>query len=191
LDVCAAPGGKSTHLAQLMNDQGLVVASDVNQRKVRKVEQTVRRLGLSCIQPEVGDGLAPDYQQGQQFDRILLDAPCSGLGVIRRNPEAKWRLQPADFDRCADRQRRLLQQVAPLLRPGGILVYATCSTALQEDETVIEDFLSRHPEFVVENGAQVLPDWTELFTPAGHLRTWPHRQGCDGFFAARLKRIVA
>ncbi len=190
LDVCAAPGGKATHLAQLMRDQGVLVASDRNQRKVRKVEQSALRLGLSCLQPQVGDGLAADYQQGRQFDRVLLDAPCSGLGVIRRHPEAKWRLQPSDFERFSERQRRLLQQVAPLLGPGGVLVYATCSTAVAEDEAVIEDFLSCHPEFVVENGAQVCPAWAELFTPAGCLRTWPHRQGCDGFFAARFKRIA-
>jgi 16S rRNA (cytosine967-C5)-methyltransferase len=190
LDVCAAPGGKATHLAQLMDDQGRLVATDLNQRKVRKIEQTAARLGISSLQVEVADALQPGYQLGRQFDRILLDAPCSGLGVIRRNPEAKWRLQPADFERFAQRQRQLLQQVAPLVRPGGLLVYATCSTSPQEDEAVVEDFLSRHPQFVVENGAQLLPAWSELFTPAGHLRTWPHRQGCDGFFSARLKRIA-
>ncbi|MDY0383749.1 16S rRNA (cytosine(967)-C(5))-methyltransferase RsmB [Trichlorobacter sp.] len=191
LDVCAAPGGKATHLAQLMHDQGRLVATDLNQRKVRKIEQNAARLGIACLQVEVADALQPAYQQGRQFDRILLDAPCSGLGVIRRNPEAKWRLQPADFERFAQRQRQLLQQVAPLVRPGGLLVYATCSTSPQEDEAVVEEFLSRHRQFVVENGAQVLPAWGELFTPAGHLRTWPHRQGCDGFFSARLKRITA
>lgn len=191
LDVCAAPGGKATHLAQLMRDQGTLVASDLNQRKVRKIEQSVERLGLACLQPQVADALSPDYQQGRQFDRILLDAPCSGLGVIRRNPEAKWRLQPSDLARFAGRQRQMLGQVAPLLRAGGILVYATCSTAVQEDEAVLEDFLSSYPEFVVENGAQVFPAWAELFTPDGCLRTWPHRQGCDGFFSVRLKRIAA
>ncbi len=190
LDVCAAPGGKATHLAQLMQDQGRLVATDLNQRKVRKIEQNAVRLGIGCLQVEVADALQAGYQQGRQFDRILLDAPCSGLGVIRRNPEAKWRLQPADFIRFAERQRQLLQQVAPLVRPGGQLVYATCSTSLQEDEAVVEDFLSRHPQFVVENGAQLLPAWRELFTADGHLRTWPHRQGCDGFFSARLKRIA-
>lgn len=190
LDVCAAPGGKATHVAQLMRDQGTVVATDLNQRKVRKIEQSARRLGFNCLQPQVADGLAADYQQGLQFDRILLDAPCSGLGVIRRNPEAKWRLQPSDFARFAERQQRLLHQVATLLRPGGVLVYATCSTAQQEDEAVLEDFLSCHPEFVVENGAQVCPTWAGLFSTAGCLRTWPHRQGCDGFFSVRLKRIA-
>ena len=190
LDVCAAPGGKATHLAQLMQDQGVLVASDLSQRKVHRIEQNAGRLGIDCLHLQVTDALQPEYQQGRQFDRVLLDAPCSGLGVIRRNPEAKWRLQPDSFARFADRQSLLLRQVAPLLRPGGVLVYATCSTAVAEDEAVIEDFLSCHPEFVVENGAQVCPAWAELFTPAGCLRTWPHRQGCDGFFAARFKRIA-
>ena len=190
LDVCAAPGGKATHLAQLMLDQGLVLATDLNQRKIRKIEQNARRLGITCLQPLIGDALAVDYLQGQQFDRILLDAPCSGLGVIRRNPEAKWRLQLSDFTRFAERQQRLLRQVAPLVRPGGVLVYATCSTAVQEDEAVLAEFLSCYPEFVVENGAQALSAWDELCTPDGYLRTWPHRHGCDGFFSARLKRMT-
>lgn len=191
LDVCAAPGGKATHLAQLMEDRGRLVASDLNQRKIQRIEQNAGRLGISCLQALVADARKPGYLQGQRFDRILLDAPCSGLGVIRRNPETKWRLQPADFERFSRRQKAMLQQVAPLLRPGGVLVYATCSTAVAEDEAVIEDFLSCHPEFVVENGAQILPAWAELVTPAGCLRTWPHRQGCDGFFSVRLKRIAA
>lgn len=191
LDVCAAPGGKATHLVQLMGNQGRLVATDLNQRKVRKIEQNAARLGIDCLQPQVADALLPDYQQGRQFHRILLDAPCSGLGVIRRNPEAKWRLKPSDFERFAQRQRQLLQQMVPLLRTGGLLVYATCSTTLQENEAVVEDFLSRHPQFMIENDVQVLPAWRDLYTPAGYLRTWPHRQGCDGFFSVRLKRIAA
>lgn len=191
LDVCAAPGGKATHLAQLMEDRGRIVASDLNRRKIQRIEDNAGRLGISCLQTMVADARMPDYQQGHCFDRILLDAPCSGLGVIRRNPEIKWRLKPANFDRFSQRQRLLLQRVAPLLRPGGVLVYATCSTAACEDEAVIEDFLSCHPEFVVEKGAEILPASADLFTPDGYLRTWPHRQGCDGFFSVRLKRVAA
>lgn len=188
LDACAAPGGKTTHLAQLMRDRGLLIATDLNERKIRKIRESSERLGLTMVQAQVADGLQDGYQQGRQFDRILLDAPCSGLGVIRRNPEAKWRLQPADLVRCAERQRALLERVAMLLKPGGVLVYATCSTAPEEDEQVVEDFLSRHPSFVLEHGARLLPNWAELFSPAGYLRLWPHRHRTDGFFAARLQR---
>lgn len=189
LDMCAAPGGKSTHLAQLMTDQGQVVATDLNARRIRRIRESADRLGIACILPVTGDALAPGYLQDRQFDRVLLDAPCSGLGVIRRNPEAKWRLTPAELTRCAARQRLLIDAAAALIKPGGVLVYATCSTAVEEDEAVIADFISRHPQFVVENGAQLFPDWADLFDSAGNLRVWPHRHGTDGFFAVRLKRI--
>jgi 16S rRNA (cytosine967-C5)-methyltransferase len=189
LDMCAAPGGKATHLAQLMADQGQVVATDLNARRIRRIRESAERLGLNCIQPIADDALATGYQQGMLFDRILLDAPCSGLGVIRRNPEAKWRLTPAELTRCAVRQRLLVEAAAALIKPGGRLVYATCSTAREEDEAIIADFISCHSEFVVENGAQLFPDWADLFDGSGYLRVWPHRHGTDGFFAARLKRI--
>ena len=189
LDACAAPGGKATHLAQLMSDRGEVAATDLNQRKVRKIRESAERLGLSILKPQAVDVMTPAYQQGREFDRILLDAPCSGLGVIRRNPDAKWRLKPEQFARFAERQRNLLFKVAPLLRKGGILLYATCSTAAEENELLIEDFLSRNPEFVLENMSQLFPHWSMLFSAAGNLRLWPHIHKTDGFFAARLRRI--
>ncbi len=188
LDMCAAPGGKTTHLAQLMQDQGTLIATDLNQRRIRRIQESASRLGLQSIRAESGDALQQQYLAGQLFDRVLLDAPCSGLGVIRRNPEAKWRLHPAELVRCAQRQQQLLEVAASHLRTGGILVYATCSTAPQEDEAVVEDFLSRHHEFMIENGAQLFPAWTSLFSSSGYLRLWPHSHGTDGFFAARLIR---
>lgn len=190
LDMCAAPGGKATHLAQLMNDRGCITATDLNARRIRRICESAQRLGLTSIQAVAADALTSDYLEGLQFDRILLDAPCSGLGVIRRNPEAKWRLTPAEISRCAARQHLLIDAAAARLKPAGVLVYATCSTAMEEDETVIKDFLSRHPEFVVENGAQFFPAWTDLFDCSGYLRAWPHRHGTDGFFAARLRRVM-
>jgi 16S rRNA (cytosine967-C5)-methyltransferase len=189
LDMCAAPGGKATHLAQLMNDQGTIIATDLNQRRIRRIRESAERLGLQSIQPLASDALSSDYLHEMLFDRVLLDAPCSGLGVIRRNPEAKWRLTPAELTRCAERQRLLLASAAKRLKSDGILVYATCSTAVEEDEAVVKDFLSCHSEFVVENGARLFPSWSGLFTPAGYFRCWPHQQKTDGFFAARLKRI--
>lgn len=190
LDMCAAPGGKTTHLAQLMGDQGKVTATDLNERRIRRIRESVARLEIQSVQALTGDVLAPGYLHNRLFDRILLDAPCSGLGVIRRNPEAKWRLTPSEISRCAARQRLLLETAATRLKPDGILVYATCSTDAEEDEQVVDDFISRHPEFVIENGAQLFPDWEELFNSSGYLRTWPHRHGTDGFFAARLRRVI-
>lgn len=189
LDICAAPGGKATHIAQLMQNRGRLVATDLKERKVRKIREGAERLGVSCIEADTGDGLSESYQQGVSFDRILLDAPCSGLGVIRRNPEAKWRLSTADFARFSERQSGLLQAASKLLKPGGILVYSTCSTASEEDEQVVEDFLSRNRQFVLENITETFPAWRGLFSSQGYLRAWPHLHDTDGFFAARIKRI--
>lgn len=188
LDICAAPGGKATHLAQLMRDTGQVHATDLNRRRIKRISATTDRLGIKIVQPCIADALHPDYLAGELFDRVLLDAPCSGLGVIRRHPEAKWRLHPNELERCAARQRLLLSVAAGLLKPGGILVYATCSTAVAEDEAVVTDFLSQHPEFMIDTTTQQNLLHPELINEYGYLRLWPHRHGSDGFFAARLAR---
>lgn len=190
LDICAAPGGKTTHLAQLMNDTGQIVATDLDKRRIRRIEENIARLGSGSINVMVADALSPDYQAGQMFDRILLDAPCSGLGVIRRNPEAKWRLNLEEIERCARRQRQLLDVAAAHLKPGGHLLYATCSTSVLENETVIEDFLSTHPEFMLDTSSKLLKDHPELAASGGYMRCWPHRHNMDGFFAATVKRII-
>jgi len=190
LDACAAPGGKTLHLAQLMENRGSILATDLTERKLLLVRESAERLGITIVKTAVADASSPDYLKGMQFDRILLDAPCSGLGVIRRNPEAKWRLQQSDFDRFAARQRRLLARVSTLLAAGGSMVYATCSTSPQEDEAVLMDFLSHNQQFVVEKGLPA-PEWiSALQTTEGILRLWPHRHNTDGFFAARITRLA-
>ena len=188
LDVCAAPGGKTTHIAQLLEGNGILYATDISSRKVQKITDSARRLRLDRIQTEVMDALSPEYMKGRGFDRIRLDVPCSGLGVIRRNPDARWRLKHDDFPFFADRQRRLLDNIAPLLKPGGILLYSTCSTAKEENELIINDFLSCNRGFVLENMSVLFPGWDGLFSPEGNLRLWPHIHNTDGFFAARIKK---
>lgn len=189
LDVCAAPGGKATYLAQLMENRGEVLASDISAKKLRLVTDAAARLGIGIIRTVSGDatksGLGAD---GPPFDRILLDAPCSGLGVIRRNPEGKWWKTPEDVARLAATQRNILDAVAPRLRSGGILLYSTCSTMEAENEAIIDDFLSRHRDFVLEDLNALFPAFSGLFTGWGYFRSWPHRHGMDGFFAARLKK---
>nr|WP_327049808.1 16S rRNA (cytosine(967)-C(5))-methyltransferase RsmB [Geotalea daltonii] len=189
LDACAAPGGKSTQLAQLMGDRGEILACDVIGRKLKLVDENAARLGISSIRTVLLDTARPlKSLERSPLDRILLDAPCSGLGVIRRNPEGKWWKSAADVIDLAKGQRALLENLAGHLRSGGSLLYATCSTAVEENEAVIEAFLSRHDEFVIEDLRLLFPDLAELFTPAGFFRAWPHRHGMDGFFAARLKK---
>jgi 16S rRNA (cytosine967-C5)-methyltransferase len=188
LDTCAAPGGKATHLAQLMDNRGELLAMDVSGSKLPLIQEAAQRLGITIIRTRMADLLQSGAFPADAFDRVLLDAPCSGLGVIRRNPEAKWRLTPEDITRLAATQKVMLKNAIRMLRPGGVLLYSTCSTTLEENEAVVGDFLSRHPHCVLENLNQQFPDLRELFTEEGMFRAWPHRHGMDGFFSARIRK---
>lgn len=188
-DACAAPGGKSSHIAQQMDDRGELIATDISRSKLSIVRDNLHRLGISSVMTAVADLHQPDTFPEGCFDRILLDAPCSGLGVIRRNPEAKWRLSPGDITRLAAVQKTLLKNTAVRLKPGGTLLYSTCSTSESENELVVEDFLLHHPEFVLENLNELFTGWSDLIAFYGMFRSWPHRHGMDGFFAARIKRV--
>jgi 16S rRNA (cytosine967-C5)-methyltransferase len=189
LDLCAAPGGKTTHLAQLMDDRGEILACDASPRKLELVLETAGRLGIGIITTRPVNAAKPlPADAFGQFQRVLLDAPCSGLGVLRRNPEGKWWKTPANVAELAATQRAILRNAAGCLAAGGTLLYATCSTTREENEAVIDDFLSRSPGFVLEDLRGVYPEWTPLFTDRGCFRSWPQRHGMDGFFAARLRR---
>lgn len=190
LDACAGLGGKTTHLAQLMNDQGTIMAMDNVPAKLIRLENEARRLGVSIIRtrrsdldrPFPSDALPP-------FDRILLDAPCSGLGVLRRNPDAKWSSRKADIARMAGQQARFLDHLAPLVKKNGVLVFAVCSMEPEENEGVIKTFLKNHANFAITD-AQSIENKTVLpfLGEDGYLRTAPHIHHMDGFFAARLQR---
>jgi 16S rRNA (cytosine967-C5)-methyltransferase len=171
-----------------MDDRGELIATDISRSKLTLVQDNLRRLGIRSVTTSVADLHQPETFPKGNFDRILLDAPCSGLGVIRRNPEAKWRLFSGDITRLAAVQKTLLNNAAVILKPGGILLYSTCSTSEAENEEVIEEFLSQHPDFVLENLNDLFPEWSQLFEFYGMFRVWPHRHGMDGFFAARIRR---
>jgi 16S rRNA (cytosine967-C5)-methyltransferase len=189
LDLCAAPGGKATHLAQLMENRGSILACDRDDRKLRLVREAAARLGISLIETRKLDASRPLAElRGRRFDRILLDAPCTGLGVLRRNPEAKWRLTPADPARMALLQGSILRNAADCLADGGVLLYSTCSTSVEENEQLIDDFVSERNDFVVENLQRVFPELSCLFTEHGFFRGWPHRHGMDAFTAVRLRK---
>lgn len=190
LDVCAAPGGKATHLAQLMKNIGTVTACDGNPGKLGLISETAERLGISIIGVKALDASAPPVALEERlFDRILIDAPCSGLGVIRRNPEGKWRKTRIDLLRLASLQKSILLNIAERLKPGGVLLYSTCSTFPEENEEIMNDFLTAKTCFVVEDLRELFPTLSPLFTDRGFFRSWPHRHGMDGFFAARLRRL--
>ena len=189
LDLCAAPGGKSTHLAQLMENRGTLLACDLDARKLRRIEDTAMRLGTTIIQTKCLDASRPITSlNGRKFSRILVDAPCTGLGVIRRNPEAKWRLTFSDASRMATLQSSILRNAADHLEVGGVLLYSTCSTTSEENEGVIDLFLSERQDYMIEDLRSVFPKYAMLCSDRGFFRGWPHRGGMDGFCAARLKR---
>lgn len=191
LDACAAPGGKTTHLAALTQNQAEIVALDKSPQRIELVRQGAQRLGCTQIATHAWDMTqTPDFLELESFDRILLDAPCSGIGVIRRNPEGRWNKTPADLRQLAQLQHNLLRTVAPLLHPGGLLLYSVCSFSHLETDTQIEQFLEQHPDFTLDVLSDFVPSpWQSLITDAGTLRTYPHRHdGMDAFFAARLRK---
>jgi 16S rRNA (cytosine967-C5)-methyltransferase len=183
-DVCAAPGTKTTHLAQLMDNRGRVLALDPQPGRLSRVPEAAARLGVTIVEAVDGgvETLAPRW--AGQCDGVLVDAPCSNLGVLRRNPEVKWRRQPADVAAAAARQRSILTAAATLVRPGGRLVHATCSLEPEENEAVIHDFLAGDPTFALDP-----PSTFPIAAGAdGFVRCLPHQHGTDGFTVVRLRR---
>lgn len=189
LDLCASPGGKTTAMAASMRDEGLIVASDVRVRRLNLLQQSVRASGARSVRvlQVPGAGALPFEPV---FDRVLVDAPCSGLGTLRRDPDIRWRRTPADLPRLAAQQLELLDRAAAVVRSGGRLVYATCSSEPEENEEVVDAFLAGHPDFaLVDLRHEPLPDPVRpLLDERGMFRTLPFRDRLEAFFAAALKR---
>ncbi|MBN2331894.1 MAG: 16S rRNA (cytosine(967)-C(5))-methyltransferase RsmB [Deltaproteobacteria bacterium] len=189
LDACAAPGGKTGHLAELSNDQATIVAADSSRQRLELLEKTRSRLQLHSIQPLLTDltkplpGYAPC-----SFDAILVDAPCSGLGVMRRRADLRWRKQPRELEQLATIQLQILTNCSTYLKKGGRLVYATCTSNIRENQGVVRAFLAANPYFSPLPRQQSGPDWlAPMLSPSGCLETFFHEEGnMDGFFAAVL-----
>ncbi|MCJ8500574.1 16S rRNA (cytosine(967)-C(5))-methyltransferase RsmB [Desulfatitalea alkaliphila] len=192
-DACAGLGTKTAHLAQLMDHRGTLLAADRQGTKLDRLENEMTRLGITMVRRQVMDLEIPNAADGlPSFDRILVDAPCSGLGVLRKNPDGKWHTRPADLARCRQRQLTLLNSVAVHVRNGGRLVYAVCSMEPEENEGVVEQFLQNRSDFAIYR-----PEMNEVASPEtfltseGYLKTMPHRHGMDGFFAVCLVRSAS
>lgn len=190
MDACAGMGGKTGHIAQQMKNSGKILALDISPDKLDKIHPEMSRLGISIVETRVHDlGRSLDTDRLGKYDRVLLDAPCSGLGVLRRNPDIKWRASPDRLERCQLRQIGFLDHVSQFVKPSGVLVYAVCSMEPEENETVVAAFLSNHSGFSVEKSPVGLPPQIRsLVNSEGHLRTFPHLHGTDGFFAVRFRR---
>ena len=184
LDLCAAPGGKTTQIADLAGGLCFIVASEISARRLKTVTSAVEAQGLNGIRCVVLDAYQPlPFSEGL-FDRVLVDAPCSGTGTLRRNPEIRYRISAADIPKLATRQKQFLLNAASVVKPGGRLVYSTCSVETEENEEVIETFLSTNEQF---RQISVSVD-SSLLTRSGAARTWPQHQGVDGFFIAAFER---
>jgi 16S rRNA (cytosine967-C5)-methyltransferase len=186
LDLCAAPGGKTTHLAALMGARGEVVAVERHAGRARALERTAARMGAERVSVEIGDATAP-RRAGERFARVLLDAPCSGLGTLQSRPDLRWRASPDAVQSLAAQQARLLSAAAAACAPGATLVYSTCTISPAENEHQIAAFLDAHPEFAPIDLQLRHPAWAHPHA-ADQLLALGHRQGSDGFFIAAMAR---
>lgn len=189
LDACAAPGGKAGHIAEIMADTGEVVALDIKPKGVKKIEENIERLGLKSVKIKVSDAAKPLAFEEGEFDRILLDAPCSGTGVLRRHPEGKWQKIEKGISELTGRQRTLIKNLSKYLKPGGVMVYSVCSVLKEEGEGVVDAFLASHNDFILEPALLKAEDARErLVCNRGFFKVYSHTYGMDGFFAAKLKK---
>jgi 16S rRNA (cytosine967-C5)-methyltransferase len=184
LDVCAAPGGKTSLLSELVGDTGSVYACEIKWGRMQRVLETMYRMDLINVYPLVCDGNCPPFTT--TFDKIVLDAPCSATGVFHRHPEARYLRTKDDIDKLATIQRDLLESSASLIKKNGILVYATCSLEAEENEEQIDLFLKNHPEFTIDHLPDSIPD--RYMDDRGFLRITPYEHGLDGMFGARLRK---
>ena len=191
LDVCAAPGGKTTHIGQVMKNKGHIDAWDIHEHKIGLIGENARRLGVEIIEASQRDALRPLEEAKGMYDRVLVDAPCSGTGIIRRKPDIKWKRKKEDFSSLVEIQKKILYNSSMYVKPGGVLVYSTCSLDERENEQIIAGFLSENGNFARESLKGRLPGTLneKEGTEEGILRLYPHIDGTDGFFIARMRRI--
>ncbi|NLI57905.1 MAG: 16S rRNA (cytosine(967)-C(5))-methyltransferase RsmB [Clostridium sp.] len=193
LDVCSAPGGKTTHLAQLMDNKGTIVARDIHEHKIQLISQAAKRLGIDIIKTEIFDATLFDEKLEEKADKVLVDAPCTGLGIIRRKPDIKWTRKKEDKNEIVKLQKKILSTSSKYVRKGGIIVYSTCTIEPEENQYVIEEFLDNNKDFYLEDAWGNLPetikDLPKVFNEKKeYIQLYPNKHGVDGFFIAKLKK---
>ena len=185
IDCCSAPGGKTTHMAALMQDKGRIVAGDVYEHKLERIKENTERLGIHIIETQLIDARKVGEAYPEQADRVLVDAPCSGLGVLRRKPDARWNKTAAEIDALPALQLEILMSAAKAVKKGGVLVYSTCTIEAAENQDVVMAFLAKQPDFVLEDTGAFLPGEKR---PEKMVQLYPQQDGTDGFFIARMRR---
>lgn len=190
IDMAAAPGGKTTHIAELMGDQGTIIAIDVYEHRLEKVRENCRRLGIASVTTMAGDARSVASRFAGRADRVLLDAPCSGLGTLARRPDARWRKDERSIAELVTIQSQLLDAAVSCLSPQGILVYSTCTTEPEENEGMVTSFLERHKDMELDDITPYLPSGLRGYAGpgSGWIQLLPHVHGVDGFFIARLRK---
>lgn len=192
IDACSAPGGKTTHLAQIMGNTGKIIAADIYQHKMGLVKENARRLGITNIELVQVDARNLSQKYANQAHKVLVDAPCSGLGVLRRKPDSRWRKDPQQIIELQVLQQEILQQAAKCVASGGVLVYSTCSIAPEENINNVKRFLELNQEFALSDLTDLLPgallDFKDLHPEQGFIQLLPHVHGMDGFFIARFEK---
>jgi len=181
IDMCAAPGGKTTFIAELMKNSGKIIAIDKYESKLNLIRTSCERLGIGNVETLVADSSDVVIPPA---DKIIVDVPCSGLGTLRKKPDIKWKREPEDIQHLVRRQTTLLENAAGLVKPGGVLVYSTCTVEPEENSGVIHTFLEKHPEFKIDDAQKFVN--SSVVTSEGFIETFPHRHHVDGSFAARL-----
>ncbi len=189
IDVCSAPGGKTTYLAELMKDRGKIIACDLYAHKLKLVQNVAKRLGITIIETKLQDAANRVEEWKEQADCVLVDAPCSGLGIIRRKPEIKWTKSLEDCQALAAMQYQILQTAAYYIKPGGVLVYSTCTLTNEENNDIFYRFLREHPQFQAEPFPQEVPQQWSDGAKQGNIQILPGELDCDGFYIAKMKRI--
>lgn len=184
LDLCAAPGGKTTYISNLMNNEGEIVAIDKYESRLKSLRKNLERLGITNVRTLEADALS---YEDEPFDRVLLDTPCSGMGTLSKKPDIKWKRDPSDIRNLNALQSELLEKAASLVKAGGALVYSTCTIEPDENFEIVSRFLSTHPEFVINRNCGAVPE--ELIDENGCLQTLPHVNNTDGAFACRMDRV--
>lgn len=189
IDVCSAPGGKATHIAQLMNNRGDIIARDIYDHKLELIERNAKRLGISIIRTEKFDGSVLDKNMLNKADKVLVDVPCSGLGIIRRKPEIKYRKQYSDIRAITALQYDILKNASRYVKPGGVLVYSTCTISPAENEDIVRKFLIHNLDYTLTDIEDKYRDFFPGKHPENMIQLYPNIHSTDGFFISKMERI--